>query len=325
MRLLITGADGFVGRWLAPAAAQRGWDVFAGCLRQPTSPPGRGVPASDRVTWLPLDVCDSQQIHRAIYETRPHAIVHLAAISHVPAAEADPVAAYDVNTIGIARLIDALYRERDAGALATRLLVVGSAEQYGSHPLESMPLTEDSEQRPVSTYAATKSAQEFSALQAWRRWNLRVILARAFPSSGPGHDARFLLPSLIQRAHDLPITGGELVVGNRGTIRDYLHVSDVVEAYLDLLLRGEPGVAYNVCSGKGISVEEVAERVLAISGKAAAIVSDPALQRSADIPVLVGSNERLTTEIGWRPTRAFDDIIRDLQRSLFDQTNGALA
>jgi GDP-4-dehydro-6-deoxy-D-mannose reductase len=290
--------------------------VFAGYFREPTRVVPPGVPQSDQVKWVPLNVCDRHQIHRAIHETRPHAIVHLAAISHVPAAEADPVAAYDVNTIGVARLIDALYRERDSGALATKVLVVGSAEQYGSYPSTSMPITEDFPQLPLSTYAATKTAQEFSALQAWRRWGLRVVLVRAFPASGPGHDARFLLPSLLQRARDLPEKGGELVIGNRDTVRDYLHVADVVDAYLELLGKGTPGNAYNVCSGIGISVQQAAEKVLEISGKTAAIVSDPALQRAADIPVLIGSNRQLMTQTTWRQTRTFDDLIIDLQRSM---------
>jgi nucleoside-diphosphate-sugar epimerase len=134
MRLLITGGDGFVARWVADAALHRGWQVFLGHRHPADKRVGRGLPQLGRAEWVPLNILDSEQIHRAVHRTRPEAIIHLAAISHVPAAEADPVAAYNVNTIGIARLIEVLYHERDAGALATRLLVVGSAEHRGSDP-----------------------------------------------------------------------------------------------------------------------------------------------------------------------------------------------
>jgi GDP-4-dehydro-6-deoxy-D-mannose reductase len=316
MRVLITGGDGFVARWVADAALRRGWPVFLGHHHQAGHAAVRGLPTLDAAEWVPLNMLDSEQIYRAVHRTRPEAIIHLAAISHVPAAEADPVAAYNVNTIGIARLIDVLYRERDAGALATRLLVVGSAEQYGRHQASEMPLTELTSQLPMSVYAATKAAQESTALQGWRRWGIRVILTRSFPSSGPGHDRRFLLPSLVDRVKNLPNSGGTLGVGNLTTTRDYLHVRDVAQAYLALLERGQPGTAYNVSSGIGLTVEEASQRVLRIFNKEATIVSESALQREADLPFLIGSNERLKTDTGWTPQFDFDAIIRDIRDSV---------
>jgi GDP-4-dehydro-6-deoxy-D-mannose reductase len=316
MRLLITGGDGFVAQWVADAALQRGWPVYLGYHHREVQAASRGRPQLDRAERVPLDILDADQIRKAVHRARPEAIIHLAAISHVPAAEADPVGAYNVNTIGIARLIDVLYRERDAGALATRLLVVGSAEQYGRHEASEMPLTEGAAQLPLSVYAATKAAQESTALQGWRRWGIRVILTRSFPCSGPGHDGRFLLPSLVERVNKLPKSGGTLVVGNLTTTRDYLHVRDVAQAYLALLERGHPGTAYNVASGTALTVEEAAQRVLRIFNKEAAVVTDSALQREADLPFLVGSNDRLKTDTGWRPQLDFDTIISDIRDSV---------
>ena len=143
-------------------------------------------------------------------------------------------------------------RKRGARALLA-VLVVGSAEQYGYHDASEMPLDETAAQRPLTLYAASKTAQEVAALQAHRSEGVRVVCTRSFSHSGPGQPAQFLLPSLVARALALPATGGELAIGNGDTVRDFLHVADVVEAYLALLELGEAGETYNVCSGDGIS------------------------------------------------------------------------
>ncbi len=104
-----------------------------------------------------------------------------------------------------------------------------------------------------------------------------------------------------------------MMTGNLAPVRDYLHVSDVVAAYISMLERGTPGQSYNVASGRGYSVLEVVNHVLARIGLDASIVEDPALVRAVDVPVLVGDATRLTSETGWRPLRRFDDILtRDL-------------
>ena len=116
----------------------------------------------------------------------------------------------------------------------------------------------------------------------------------------------------MRRVRELPRTGGTLRIGNGDVIRDYSHVADVVEAYLLLLERGTPGEVYNVCSGRGLRVREIAERVLKRSGVSAEISSDSALLRPIDVPILVGDNARLRAATGWKPTRTIDDIIDDL-------------
>ena len=192
------------------------------------------------------------------------------------------------------------------------VLVVGSAEQYGRHELNEMPLHEDVEQRPLTLYAASKLAQEVAALQAFRSDGLRVVCTRSFNHSGVGHGTQFLLPGLVARARTLPKSGGTLVIGNADTVRDFLHVSDVVDAYLSLCERGAVGEAYNVSSGEGATVRGVATAVLQRLGVTADIKTDPALTRPVDVPVLVGSNSKLRRATGWAPRRTRDDIIDEL-------------
>jgi GDP-4-dehydro-6-deoxy-D-mannose reductase len=192
------------------------------------------------------------------------------------------------------------------------VLVVGSAEQYGHHDPSEMPLDETAAQRPLTLYAASKAAQEVAALQAYRSEGVRVVCTRSFSHSGPGQPAQFLLPSLVARALALPASGGRLAIGNGDTVRDFLHVADVVEAYLGLLELGQAGETYNVCSGEGISVRELAATVLQRVGVPAEISSDPALSRPVDVPVQIGSNTKLRRATGWTPRHTREDIIDDL-------------
>jgi GDP-4-dehydro-6-deoxy-D-mannose reductase len=175
-----------------------------------------------------------------------------------------------------------------------------------------MPLDEEAEQRPLTLYAASKVAQEVAALQFFRSDGVRVVTTRSFNHSGVGHAPHFLLPGMVRRALALPKTGGSLLIGNGDTVRDFLHVDDAVEAYVLLLERGQLGEAYNVCSGVGSSVRELATAVLQRLGIDADIVTDPSLARPVDVPVLVGTNRKLRGATGWSPRRTRDDIIDDL-------------
>jgi GDP-4-dehydro-6-deoxy-D-mannose reductase len=175
-----------------------------------------------------------------------------------------------------------------------------------------MPLAEDAEQRPLTLYAASKAAQEVASLQTQRAEGLRIVCTRSFSHSGVGHGERFLLPALVARALALPRAGGRLAIGNAEVVRDFLHVEDVVAAYLALVERGAAGEAYNVCSGEGISVRALAESVLLRVGVSADISSDPALSRPVDVPIQVGNNAKLRRATGWAPRRTREDIIDDL-------------
>jgi GDP-4-dehydro-6-deoxy-D-mannose reductase len=175
-----------------------------------------------------------------------------------------------------------------------------------------MPLREEVELRPLTLYAASKVAQEVAALQAWRSEGVRVVGTRSFSHSGVGHAPHFLLPSLVTRAMQLPAQGGVLTIGNGETVRDFLHVRDVVDAYLALVAHGLPGETYNVSSGEGISVRALAERVLQRLGRSAEISTTAGLARPVDVPVQVGDNGKLRRATGWAPRLTRDDIIDDL-------------
>lgn len=311
MRALVTGAGGFVGQWLVQAMLERGWAV-TGVGHEPSFEAPRLGAEARRVTWVRADVRSLEDVARAVDAARPDAIVHLAGIAFVPKAGNDPGLAAETNVVSTVRLLGVVRERRAAGTLDPRVLVIGSGEQYGRHDHAELPLSEAAEQRPFSAYAATKVAQEVFARQAHREHGMHVICTRSFNHSGPGQAPHFLLPALVART--LPLRGQAapvLLTGNQHTERDFLHVTDVAGAYITLLERGAPGEVYNVSSGVGHKVGDLAHRVLSHVGMNAEVRVDPALARPSDVPSLVGDSSKLRA-LGWSPTRDVDGIIDDL-------------
>ena len=309
---LVTGGSGFVGQWLARGLLARGATVVSLGLH-PRVPGILAANELQAIDWRQGDVRDAEILRRTIEETRPELIFHLAGVSFVPEAREAPATAYEINVLGAVRLLAATAVLKARGKLDPTVIVVGSATQYGRHDEGEMPLGEGSEQRPQDVYGASKAAQEIASLQISRAEGVRVICTRSFNHSGVGHADHFLLPALVQRAVALRgVAEPRLPMGNQDSVRDYLHVADVVEAYLRLADRGVSGEVYNVCSGEGVSAGQLAREVLLRVGSNAEITTDPALVRGVDVPILVGSPAKLTRITGWRPTRSRSDIIDDL-------------
>lgn len=313
MSSLVTGGGGFVGQWLIRELLDGGEKVFGFTLGAPGALGVLSAEQERQVRWIDGDIRDSASVQSAIEEAQPDTIFHLAAVTFVPAAGDDPTSTYDVNVLGASRLLAAVARGKFGRSKGPRVLVVGSAEQYGPHEKRASRLAESTPQKPVTVYGASKSAQETIALQAAVGQGLDVIATRSFNHSGRGQDPRFLLPALIQRIRSIANAQTDrLKIGNTEVVRDFLHVEDVVRAYVALLETGERGQVYNVCSGEGSTVRELADLALRVAGVEATIERDPGLTRATDIGWLVGDNSKLRQRTGWAPARGVEDIIRDL-------------
>ncbi len=327
-RVLLTGGGGFVGQWVARAALERGDDVLlAGLGAMPKALVDLASHAARPFRWISADMCRPADVHAMVGAATPDIIIHLAGVAFPPQAENDPAATYDVNTLGAVRVLAAVAARVRAGTLdpeKTTIVIVGSALQYGVHAAAEMPLAESAEQRPITVYAASKTAQEVVSLHAARSAGLRVICTRSFNHAGPGQPAEYLLPSLVRRVvalRDAPADAPrQLGLGN-DAVRDYLHVSDVADAYLALADRGTRGEVYNVCSGNGVRVSELAADILRRAEVTAETRTESSLARATDIPVLVGSAEKLMSDTGWAPRKTHADIIDDLLRSVHAATD----
>lgn len=311
MKVLVTGADGFVGRWLVRRLLADGREVSAAVK------PGAGAAESAftpeeraAVRWLPLELTDTESVRRCA--AHPYdAVAHLAAVASVTDAARDPGHAWNVNAAGTARLVQALADARRDGGADPRVLVVSTAEVYGRG--EGGLRQETDPPAPASPYAASKLGAEIAALEAWRRTGLRVVVARPFAHTGPGQDPRFVVPAFAQRLRFAKRIGAPVVkVGNLEPVREFLHVKDVVSAYVRLLVQGAPGEVYNVAVGRGISLEDLLFRMAAMLGVRPLPEADPDLMRAADIPHLVGDGSKLRTATGWSPRARLDDILRDV-------------
>lgn len=306
MRVLVTGIGGFSGPWLARALIGRGHEVH-GLVRSDEErgavpPEVRGVHRGD--------LTQREDLLRVLGEVRPDGVVHLAAMSFVPDAEADPEAAYRVNVGGTITLLTAVR----AIVPRARALCIGSADAYGLVERGELPITEDAPFRPLSVYGATKAAADVAAGQWSRSYDLDVVRARPFNHTGPGQRPTFVCAALarqialIERGEQEPV----LRVGNADPVRDFSDVRDIVAGYVALLERGTRGAAYNLCAGEGVSIAEVIALLRTHARLPLRVKTDPALQRPVDVERVVGSHARATADTGWRPTIPLTDTLRDV-------------
>ena len=297
MRALVTGASGFVGRHLVAH--------LRAC--------GDSVVAVDHAAYdgaLAIDVTDVDALTRAMRDAAPDAVYHLAARSHVGESWADGDELTRVNVGGTQAVIDAC-----AAAHGARVLVVGSAEQYGPVPADQGAVDETVTMRPLSPYGVSKLAAERVALDAWRDHAVSVLCVRAFNHTGPGQSPAFFVPGFagrIARAEADPTGGDDIAVGNLDSVRDFTDVRDVVRAYRLLVEHGTPGEAYNVCSGEGVRIGDFADRLLARARRPLRLRTDPELVRPVEVPVFVGNPAKLVAATGWGRRVALDHTLDDV-------------
>jgi GDP-4-dehydro-6-deoxy-D-mannose reductase len=277
VRVLVTGSRGFVGRHLVARLAAGGCEVLA----------------TDREE---LDVADAEAVAALLARERPDAIVHLAALSSVGAAAGDPLLAWRVNFAGARNLLAAASRH----APRARLLLVGSGEVYGPLADGAPAFGETAPLRPASVYARSKAAADLLGA-AFAARGLDVVRVRAFNHTGPGQSDAFVLASFARQLAEIEKgkSGPVVRTGNLASIRDFLDVADVVEAYAVLLERHAPPGAYNVASGVGRPIGALLDRLMEIMGVRARRAVEPARLRAADRSV--GDAGRLRRATGWEP------------------------
>ena len=314
--ILVTGARGFVGRHLVAACAEAGQAAVGLDLPGPDPADDPDWLRHRRVLGQDPDA-GSAELAGLLAAGGHDAVVHLAGQSSAGASFADPGGTLRANLLGTLELLEALRLLAERGATVPRLLVIGSSEEYGAAAPDGRPCREDDPVQPLSPYATSKAAATQLCAQYHRAFGLPVIAVRAFNHTGPGQDERFVFPSFSAQIAAIEAGRAEAVLrtGDLSPVRDFLDVRDVVQAYLALLARGEPGRVYNVCSGSSLTIREGLEILLGLSGTAIEVVPDAARMRPVEIPCLVGDPTLIHEATAWRPRFSFEQTLRDLLES----------
>ena len=305
MRILVTGIGGFAGPWLTRALIERGDEVHGLVRGAGPWPRLDGLP----VVLHPGDLGEAGTAD-LVRTLRPDAVVHLAALSFVPACEQDPAGAYRTNVGGTLAILAAVR----AHASRARVLVVTSADVYGAIEPGDLPLAEATPLRPLTVYGASKAAADIAAAQWARAYGLDVVRARPFNHTGPGQAAAFVCSALARQLALIEAGRQEPVlrVGNPDPVRDFSDVRDVAAGYVALLERGRTGDVYNLCSGEGTSVAEVIAILRTHARVPVRVHSDPALRRAHDVPRIVGTHAHATSDTGWTPRIPLTDTLAAL-------------
>jgi GDP-4-dehydro-6-deoxy-D-mannose reductase len=285
--LLLTGASGFVGRFVQEAAH---------CI--PLSLNGKEV-----------DLRDASQTRETIARIRPAAVLHLAAQSSVPKSFADPLETFEINFVGTYNLLAALKHIGFSG----RVLFVSSGDVYGSVSPELLPITEKQPLLPRNPYAVSKVAAEALCFQWNHTEEFETMIARPFNHIGPGQREDFVISGFAKQIAEIKHGTKPAVIdaGDLDVTRDFLDVRDVVQAYFLLLRHGCAGEIYNICSGTERSIRSLLERMLELAEVEAEIQINPAKLRSSEQRRVVGDASKLRRDTGWQPSYAIEQTLQD--------------
>ncbi len=287
VKALITGAAGFVGPHLTDHLKDFGDEVVGTDL-------GSGPDLRDAQGWADT-----------VAATAPDVIYHLAGWSDVGASWNDPLATFEVNTMGTLSILDAVRRHGRG-----RVVMISSADVYGTVTPDVLPLTEEHPLQPRSPYGASKQAAEVAALQYWRGHGIETVIARPFNHLGPGQSTHFAAPAFAAQIAAAEAGGDSHVRhGDLSPHRDLTDVRDVVRAYRLLAIHGQAGQIYNVCSGQTVSMQHLLDALLSLSEVPIESGRDPSLTRPVELPVLRGSYAKLRAATGWEPEIHLDETL----------------
>jgi len=303
MRALITGIGGFVGRHLLQHLQQEGDDVS-------------GIARSSDVAGLAPDVRVSQAdltnraaVERFVRETQPEAVYHLAAQSSPAESLHDPWGTLGNNLLSQMTLLEALL----SAGLRPRVLIVGSSDEYGPVRPEDVPTHEDVPLRPATPYAVSKVGQDVMGFQYFAQHGLPTVRVRPFNHTGPGHDARFVVPSFARQLAEIEAGLREPVlrVGNLEAARDFTDARDMVRAYRLALVQGVPGDVYNLGRGRSVRIADAVAEMVGLCRVRVEIRVEPSLFRSTDVPRQEADTRKFTDLTGWEPRIAWHTTLSD--------------
>jgi GDP-4-dehydro-6-deoxy-D-mannose reductase len=301
-KALITGAAGFVGHYLTKTLLDKyhviGTDVT-------------GVNPNLKMTYFPGDILDKKFLTDLTRKNKPEVIFHLAAKSQTWTRNVEEV--FKINMLGTINLYESILEVRREADYNPKIFFISSSEVYGN-TTDPKNITETSPLFPAKFYSASKVASDRLSYSYSQSEKLNILILRPFTHTGPGQQKGFVVPDITSQIAELEKNPGKnmLLVGNLKPIRDYLDVRDVVAAYKAVIDKNwTSGDSYNICSGKGIGIEEILKILLKLSNKKLTFKKDPLKLRASDTPVYVGNNQKFVKLTGWEPKIPLEQTLKD--------------
>lgn len=312
--ILITGFSGFVGRNFIEFAVDNHLEVEIWGID--VSAPQFSLDEYNKkmnIHFKQIDLLNQKELKLFLSDINPDYILHLASFSSVAYSWKNPGLSFVNNTNIFLNLVLSIYEL----GIKTRILSVGSSEEYGKYTEKEMPLREEYALHPCNPYAVARVSQEMLSRVFAKDYGLEIILTRSFNHIGPWQDSRFVVAGFIEKILEIKKSGkkcGTIEVGDLSIVRDFVDVRDVVRAYWILLQGGKSGEVYNICSGKGIKLEKVLNEIgeiaeIQVSGKKVEKYIRP-----DDNRIVIGSYEKIYKEFGWKPEIALRKTIEDVIR-----------
>ena len=309
-RYIITGVSGFVGKYFIKYlnANIRQSEILGIDIRPLEINPDNYEHL--KFKFERSDLKDKDTLCKLIYNFRPDFILHLASYSSVAGSWKSPNTSFLNNVNIFLNLIESV---RMIG-LKCRILSVGSSEEYGAVEISKLPLIEDQILNPTSPFGIAKYSQELIGKLYADVYGMDIIMTRSFNHLGPGQSEEFAISSFAKQMAEIKRNNQNefILAGDISVVRDFTDVRDVVRAYDILFRKGKKGEIYNVCSGSGISLHNILQIMSEILDIKFIVCEDKKLKRPKDNPVIIGSNEKVKKETGWKNSIKLEDSLKDM-------------
>ena len=295
MRALITGSEGFVGKYLRAELEAGGYEVTGLDL----------VPGEKTVT---VNLLEPEAVDALLAELQPDTVFHLAGQADVGRSWKIPAKTVEINVVAAVNLMEAMRKH----CPESTLVLVGSSDEYGNLREAGVSVSEETPVNPMTPYAISKIAQEQMGKAYARAYGMKICMTRSFNHGGAGQKPGFMIPDFASGIVRVERGEAEAVsVGNLASRRDFTHVEDVVRAYRLIAEKGRAGEVYNVGSGETHSAQEVLDRLIAMASCPVPVRQDPARMRPSDTPVICCDRSKLTRDTGWEPRLGLERILAD--------------
>lgn len=307
MKAIITGVSGFVGSHLAQLLLTKKIEVIG--INHPKYSTNNLKGFADKISIVTCDLLDKKSLKEKIKNSGSvDYIFHLAAYSSPSKSFENPKETIENNLFGELNLLEIL---KDLNSKA-KILIVGSADEYGEVNQKYLPVNESTPLNPNSPYAVSKVAQDFLGLQFYLNSKLNVIRVRPFNHIGPRQSSAFVVSSFASQIAKLEKKGGGILkVGNLDSWRDFTDVRDMCEAYYLTLSKGMVGEVYNLGSGKAYKIADILEKLISFTKIDIKVEQDQKLYRKTDVKKIICDNSKFTKQTGWKPKWT-------IHRTLFD-------